>query len=112
MPSKRFDIALLAERLKAATISVARLARERHLRLGYFGTTTGAATAIRAAADAPPHTRIDAVMVCEKRLEVIPGATHLFPEPRALERVGELAGRWFCRHFAAATQSTLHGHVG
>ena len=27
------------------------------------------------------------------RLEIIPGATHLFPEPGALERVGRLGGR-------------------
>src|SRR6266545_4599002 len=36
---------------------------------------------------------------CEKRLEVIPGAGHLFGEPGALERVAELAGDWFFRHF-------------
>jgi putative phosphoribosyl transferase len=36
---------------------------------------------------------------CEKRLEVIPGAGHLFEEPRALERVAELAADWFLRHF-------------
>jgi len=29
------------------------------------------------------------------RLEIIPGATHLFPEPGALERVAELAADWF-----------------
>lgn len=39
----------------------------------------------------------------EKRLEVIPGATHLFEEPGALEEVGRLAAHWFCQHFAAAT---------
>ena len=31
----------------------------------------------------------------EARLEVVPGATHLFPEPGALERVAELARDWF-----------------
>jgi putative phosphoribosyl transferase len=36
---------------------------------------------------------------CEKRLEVIPGAGHLFEEPGALERVAELAADWFLRHF-------------
>jgi pimeloyl-ACP methyl ester carboxylesterase len=36
---------------------------------------------------------------CQKRLEVIPGAGHLFEEPGALERVAELAGDWFLRHF-------------
>jgi putative phosphoribosyl transferase len=34
----------------------------------------------------------------EKRLEVIPGAGHLFEEPGALERVAELAADWFLRH--------------
>jgi len=33
-----------------------------------------------------------------KALEIIPGATHLFPEPGALEVVIELAGDWFERH--------------
>lgn len=32
---------------------------------------------------------------CVKRLEVIPGATHLFEEPGALEHVADLAKRWF-----------------
>jgi putative phosphoribosyl transferase len=36
---------------------------------------------------------------CEKRLEVIPGASHLFEEPGALERVAELAADWFLNHF-------------
>jgi putative phosphoribosyl transferase len=37
---------------------------------------------------------------CEKRLEVIPGATHLFEEPGALDAVANLAGDWFVRHGA------------
>jgi len=32
------------------------------------------------------------------RLEVVPGATHLFEEPGALERVAELASAWFAEH--------------
>jgi dienelactone hydrolase len=45
---------------------------------------------------------------CEKRLEVVPGATHLFPEPGALERVGEVTREWFLGHLvpAHATGST------
>ncbi len=35
---------------------------------------------------------------CEKRLEVIPGATHLFEEPGTLEEAARLAGDWFLRH--------------
>jgi pimeloyl-ACP methyl ester carboxylesterase len=30
-------------------------------------------------------------------LEVVPGATHLFEEPGALEQVAALAGSWFVR---------------
>jgi putative phosphoribosyl transferase len=34
----------------------------------------------------------------EARLEIIPGASHLFEEPGALERVAELARDWFLLH--------------
>lgn len=34
-------------------------------------------------------------MGCEKRLSVVPGATHLFEEPGALEEVAKLARDWF-----------------
>jgi putative phosphoribosyl transferase len=34
----------------------------------------------------------------EKRLEIVPGATHLFEEPGALEEVAQLAADWFTRH--------------
>ena len=36
---------------------------------------------------------------CKKRLEIIPGASHLFEEPGTLERAAELAARWFTEHF-------------
>jgi dienelactone hydrolase len=39
-----------------------------------------------------------ALLNCEKDLIVIPGATHLFEEPGALEEVARLAGDWFLRH--------------
>lgn len=32
------------------------------------------------------------------RLEIVPGATHLFPEPGALETVARLAAGWFAEH--------------
>jgi putative phosphoribosyl transferase len=35
---------------------------------------------------------------CEKRLAIVPGATHLFEEPGALEQVATLAREWFERH--------------
>ena len=34
-------------------------------------------------------------MRCEVKLEIIPGATHLFEEPGALEKVAKLASDWF-----------------
>ena len=37
----------------------------------------------------------------EKELAVIPGATHLFEEPGALEEVARLAARWFARHLSS-----------
>jgi putative phosphoribosyl transferase len=39
-----------------------------------------------------------AQMRCEVKLEIVPGATHLFEEPGALERVAELASDWFKKH--------------
>ncbi|WER44695.1 alpha/beta hydrolase [Cupriavidus sp. WKF15] len=144
---RRFDIALLSDRLRAATQSVKSLARQRSLRLGYFGASTGAAAAVRAAADPPARMHIDAVMsrggrvdlaghealsrlaspllmivgeadpvvvnlsaraaawmTCEKRLEVIPGATHLFEEPGAMELVARLASNWFRDHLAGGAE--------
>jgi putative phosphoribosyl transferase len=38
----------------------------------------------------------------EKRLVVVPGATHLFTEPGALEQVADLAADWFLDHFRSA----------
>jgi dienelactone hydrolase len=37
-------------------------------------------------------------MRCEVRLEVVPGATHLFEEPGTLERASGAAREWFARH--------------
>ncbi len=37
----------------------------------------------------------------EVKLEIVPGATHLFEEPGTLERVAELAGTWFAQHLRA-----------
>ncbi len=37
-------------------------------------------------------------MRCEVKLEIVPGATHLFEEPGALEKVAQLASQWFLRH--------------
>lgn len=37
---------------------------------------------------------------CEKRLEIVPGATHLFEEPGTLDEVARLARGWFVDHLA------------
>jgi pimeloyl-ACP methyl ester carboxylesterase len=39
----------------------------------------------------------------EKRLEIIPGATHLFEEPGTLEEVARLAREWFQAHLKPYT---------
>ena len=43
------------------------------------------------------NRQAQAAMTGECRLEVVPGATHLFEEAGALERVSELARDWFLR---------------
>lgn len=44
-------------------------------------------------------------MSCEKSLGIIPGATHLFEEPGALEQVSYLASGWFGHHLAQPSAS-------
>jgi putative phosphoribosyl transferase len=137
-----FDIALLAGRLLDATRWLREEPDVEGLAIGYFGASTGAAAALRAAAepDARPAAVVSrggrpdlagprlaevtaptllvvggadplvlelnreakARLHCENRLEVVPGATHLFEEPGTLERVTELARDWFTDHMAPA----------
>ena len=137
----RFDINLLAERVVAATDWLLQNAVMAHLRIGYFGASTGAAAALVAAAErqgqigavvsrggrpdlaAPVLGRVQAPTLlivggrdapviemnreafahlhAEKRLEIVPGATHLFEEPGALEKVAALAREWFLTHLRA-----------
>jgi putative phosphoribosyl transferase len=42
---------------------------------------------------------------CPKQLIIIPGATHLFPESDTLEKVADLAERWFIQHFAPTSEA-------
>jgi len=39
-----------------------------------------------------------AQMQCECKIDIVPGATHLFEEPGALEQVAKLASDWFLCH--------------
>ena len=38
------------------------------------------------------------LLTCPRQLDIIPGATHLFPEPGALEQVAQLAQEWFVHY--------------
>jgi putative phosphoribosyl transferase len=136
-----FDIPLLAERLLAATKWIAVQSDTATLPIGYFGSSTGAAAALVAAArserniaavvsrggrpdlagpdlarvSAPTllivggadHVVLDlnqaapAQLTCEKKLAVVPGATHLFEEPGTLDEVIGLARDWFTDHLPA-----------
>lgn len=42
---------------------------------------------------------------CESRLALVPGATHLFEEPGALEKVTDLARDWFTDHMAPVSHA-------
>ena len=135
----RFDIDLLAERLVTAIRTIADMGGESALPIGSFGSSTGAAAALIAAARLGPvmsavvsrggrpdlagHALaavtapvllivggrdLDVIVLnrlalqqltCEKELVVVDGATHLFEEPGTLEKVADLAGEWFSRHF-------------
>jgi hypothetical protein len=42
------------------------------------------------------------MLLAPSEVAVVPGATHLFEEPGALDEVARLAGTWFGRHLAGA----------
>jgi dienelactone hydrolase len=59
------------------------------------------------AADAPViplNERAYARLRCEKALNLVPRASHLFEEPGALEQVAELAGEWLLQHLSAGSR--------
>jgi putative phosphoribosyl transferase len=49
-----------------------------------------------------------AQLLCEKQLELIPKATHLFEEPGALSEVAQLAGHWFQCHLLPPKELGAH----
>ncbi|MBT2525092.1 phosphoribosyltransferase [Streptomyces sp. ISL-99] len=51
------------------------------------------------------NRQAQAELRCENRLEVVPGATHLFEEPGALEKVADLARDWFVAHLGAGARA-------
>ena len=110
------------------------------LRAGVFGASSGAAAALRVAAERPGQVGavvsrggrpdlaglylgrvqaptllivggLDTAVIdlnrqamqrlrCNKRLEIVPGAHHLFEEPGTLDAVAQLAGGWFAHHLS------------
>jgi putative phosphoribosyl transferase len=48
----------------------------------------------------------------DKKLVIVPGATHLFEEPGTLEEVARLAAEWFSRHFKPAKKSQAQSAGG
>lgn len=134
----RFDIPKLTERLIKATKWVQDQEELNKLPMGYFGASTGAASALNAAAALSDQIKAvvsrggrpdlameklpqvksptllivggddgvvigmnqeaDAALSCEKKLEIIPGATHLFEEPGTLEQAANIAAKWFKKY--------------
>ena len=46
---------------------------------------------------------------CDKELQIIPGATHLFEEPGKLEIVADMAADWFESHVSHPTRAHRRG---
>jgi dienelactone hydrolase len=53
----------------------------------------------------PLNQEAFAALRCEKDLVLVPGASHLFEEPGAIESVASLAAGWFVRHLSAARET-------
>ena len=43
---------------------------------------------------------------CKKEMKIVPGATHLFEEPGALEQASRLAAEWFKAHLQAQPRAS------
>ena len=52
------------------------------------------------------NERALALLRCEKRLAIVPGASHLFEEPGAMAEVTRLAGAWFERYLSISSASS------
>jgi dienelactone hydrolase len=130
----RFDIMLLSNRLIQVTEWALQQSSLQELPVGYFGASTGAASALQAAAildknieavvsrggrpdlakalskvKAPTLLIIGSLdtqvihlnqlaydqLQCEKKIEIVEGASHLFEEPGTLHIAADLAANWF-----------------
>jgi len=52
-----------------------------------------------------------AALGCEKRIEIIPDAGHLFEEAGKLAKVASLASGWFIRHMQPTDEEAAGGHM-
>ncbi len=131
----RFNIDLITMRLIDVTLWVQNQKKSKDLVVGYFGASTGAASALRAAAfykndigavvsrggrpdlalqelnevTAPTllivggwdqqviqlNQKAYQELKCNRKLEVVPEASHLFEEPGKLQQVADIAADWF-----------------
>jgi pimeloyl-ACP methyl ester carboxylesterase len=130
----RFNIDLLTDRLVRVTEKVVEQFTFNELPVGYFGASTGAASALDAAAflgdtikavvsrggrpdlaknlkkvKAPTLLIIGSLdndvielnkqayqqLNCDRKIEIVDGASHLFEEPGTLNEVANLAAAWF-----------------
>jgi len=145
----RFDIALLSHRLVQVTEWVMLQKPFGQLPVGYFGASTGAASALQAAAlldenikavvsrggrpdlaaHALPKVKAPTLLIigsrdeqvidlnkiafdklqCEKKMEIVEGASHLFEEPGTLHKVADLAANWF-EHYLLSESFTGQRH--
>ena len=48
---------------------------------------------------------------CEKEVEIVPGATHLFEEPGTLDQVAHLAAGWFQTHLHSSRRRAKNGEI-
>ncbi|MEX6688357.1 alpha/beta hydrolase [Danxiaibacter flavus] len=133
----RFNIALLSRRLVRITEWALQQIVLKALPVGYFGASTGAASALQAATVLPEsisaivsrggrpdmartlagvksptllivgsldmqvlelNQNVFRHLTCDKKLEVIKGASHLFEEPGTLHQVAHLAVDWFKKY--------------
>lgn len=140
----RFNIALLAQRLEMVVRWLEKQQETKHLMIGLFGSSTGAAAAFEVAASLKekihaivsrggrPDLAMDILesvtapslfivggndfgvidlnqeaynrLICAKKFEIIPSATHLFEEPGCLEDVAHLATDWFLKYLGETMQ--------
>ncbi len=53
------------------------------------------------------NQQAQALLRCENRLAIVPGATHLFEEEGTLDEAAELARDWFTDHLTPARQPII-----